>query len=72
MCTSLFCLLTRLRSLAGEYNDAFGFLEESRRIEEEELGARPDRMADLLYALADTKSEVSGGLFLVVGNGWKN
>ena len=52
------CIDFSCRSLAGEYSDAFGLLEESQRIEEQELGARPDRMADLLYSLADTKSEV--------------
>eukprot|EP00794_Sanderia_malayensis_P017020 gene17020-18734_t len=43
---------------AGRYEDAYEILEERSKIEEEQLGSRPDEMADIYQLMAKCKSEV--------------
>ncbi|XP_062519073.1 uncharacterized protein LOC134194178 [Corticium candelabrum] len=50
--------VARFLSQAGNYDDAYKLLTETLEIEENELGARPEQMSDLLYLLADILSEI--------------
>jgi tetratricopeptide (TPR) repeat protein len=42
---------------AGSYDAAYKLLSETLEVEEKELGARPEQMADLLFLMADILSE---------------
>eukprot|EP00794_Sanderia_malayensis_P003244 gene3244-3725_t len=42
---------------AGQYDDAYKLLEERRKIEEEHLGSRPDKVAEIYHLMAKSKSE---------------
>lgn len=46
------------RIQAGQYTEAFAILEERVKYEQEQLGQRPDELADVYQAMAKCKSEV--------------
>ena len=48
----------QIRCCAGQYKEAETFLSESIKLEENVLGARKNKMADLFQLLTDIKSEV--------------
>ena len=47
------------RIQAGQYKDAHDLLNDLLKIEEENLGARTDKMADIYQLMSKTKSEVT-------------
>jgi hypothetical protein len=51
-------LADHFRCQAGSYDAAYKLLSETLEVEEKELGARPEQMADLLFLMADILSEV--------------
>lgn len=53
MCLCLF------RIQAGQYNDAHEMLNDLLKLEEESLGARTDKLADIYQLMSKTKSEVT-------------
>ena len=46
------------RIQAGQYNESLELLEELRKIEEEKMGGRPEKMAEIYQLMSKTKSEV--------------
>ena len=46
------------RIQAGQYNDAHEMLNDLLKLEEESLGARTDKLADIYQLMSKTKSEV--------------
>jgi hypothetical protein len=50
-------LADHFRCQAGSYDAAYKLLSETLEVEEKELGARPEQMADLLFLMADILSE---------------
>ena len=56
---SNFCCLKIIRIQAGQYNEATLILEERVELEENQLGSRPDELADVYQMMAKCKSEVS-------------
>lgn len=50
--------LCLFRIQAGQYNDAHEMLNDLLKLEEESLGARTDKLADIYQLMSKTKSEV--------------
>lgn len=50
--------LCLFRIQAGQYNDAHEMLNDLLKLEEESLGARTDKLADIYQHMSKTKSEV--------------
>ena len=50
------------RIQAGQYSDAHDLLTELLKLEEESLGARTHKLADIYQLMSKTKSEVTGHL----------
>ena len=46
------------RIQAGQYEEAYAILEDRVKIELEQLGERPDELADIYQSMAKCKSEV--------------
>lgn len=46
------------RIQAGQYKESLELLEELRKIEEEQMGARTEKMAEIYQLMSKTKSEV--------------
>lgn len=51
--------LCLFRIQAGQYNDAHEMLNDLLKLEEESLGARTDKLADIYQLMSKTKSEVT-------------
>ena len=51
------CFVIRIQ--AGQYNDAHEMLNDLLKLEEESLGARTDKLADIYQLMSKTKSEAS-------------
>ena len=51
------------RIQAGQYKESLELLEELRKIEEEQMGARTEKMAEIYQLMSKTKSEVLLELF---------
>lgn len=51
------CLVVRIQ--AGQYKDAHEMLNDLLKLEEESLGARTDKLADIYQLMSKTKSEAS-------------
>ena len=47
------------RAQAGKYDMAKEFAEKGKKMEEEELGCRPEQMAEVLYLMAYVTDEVN-------------
>ena len=48
-----------IRIQAGQYSDAHEMLNDLLKLEEESLGARTDKLADIYQLMSKTKSEVT-------------
>ena len=46
------------RIQAGQYKESLELLEELRKIEEEQMGGRTEKMAEIYQLMSKTKSEV--------------
>lgn len=51
------CFVVRIQ--AGQYTDAHEMLNDLLKLEEESLGARTDKLADIYQLMSKTKSEAS-------------
>lgn len=51
-------ILFQSRIQAGQYQDAHELLNDLLKLEEESLGARTDKLADIYQLMSKTKSEV--------------